>query len=191
RVPEGRGFPVGFAGVSHVGPITRTVRDAALVLDVIAGGDDLDRHSLPREAGSYLEACDGRVNGLNVAWSPDLGSARLDPRVLARGARVPRALRPPPDADRGGAPVRRGPGAAARDRGRARLDPRLDAVHVPVQPHRPTRRLRARGLDRRRAAGWPADRGSPARRRDGPRRLRGLRGGAALERAPPRAVRPC
>src|SRR5205807_1277683 len=35
-------------------------------------------------------------------------------RVLARGARVPRALRPPPDADRRGAPVRRGPGAAPR-----------------------------------------------------------------------------
>jgi len=82
RVPEGRGFPGGFAGVSHVGPITRTVRDAALVLDVIAGGDDRDRHSLPREAGSYLEACDGRVKGLNVAWTPDLGYARVDPRVV-------------------------------------------------------------------------------------------------------------
>src|SRR5438093_1357909 len=82
RVPEGRGFPGGFAGVSHVGPITRTVRDAALVLDVIAGGDDRDRHSLPREAGSYLEACDGRVKGLNVAWTSDLGYARVDPRVV-------------------------------------------------------------------------------------------------------------
>src|SRR5438874_5459609 len=57
RVPDRSGFPSGFAPVSHVGPVTRTVRDAALVLDVIAGGDDRDRHSLPREAGAYLEAC--------------------------------------------------------------------------------------------------------------------------------------
>jgi len=49
---------------------------------VIAGGDDRDRHSLPREAGSYLEACDGRVKGLNVAWTSDLGYARVDPRVV-------------------------------------------------------------------------------------------------------------
>src|SRR5712664_3901379 len=82
RVPHRSGFP-GFAGVSHVGPITRTVRDAALVLDVIAGGDDRDRESLPREAGSYLEACDADVKGLNVAWAPDLGYAAVDPRVLA------------------------------------------------------------------------------------------------------------
>jgi len=81
RVPERGGFPSGFAHVSHVGPLTRTVRDAALVLDVIAGGDDRDRHSLPREAGSYLDACDGRVKGLNIAWTSDLGYARVDPRV--------------------------------------------------------------------------------------------------------------
>jgi aspartyl-tRNA(Asn)/glutamyl-tRNA(Gln) amidotransferase subunit A len=81
RVPDRGGFPSGFAHVSHVGPLTRTVRDAALVLDVIAGGDDRDRHSLPREAGSYLEACDGRVKGLNIAWTPDLGYAHADPRV--------------------------------------------------------------------------------------------------------------
>ena len=81
RVPDRGGFPSGFAHVSHVGPLTRTVRDAALVLDVIAGGDDRDRRSLPREAGSYLDACDGRVKGLNIAWTPDLGYARADPRV--------------------------------------------------------------------------------------------------------------
>ena len=80
RVPHRSGFP-GFAGVSHVGPITRTVRDAALVLGVIAGGDDRDRESLPREAGSYLEACEGDVKGLHVAWSADLGYARVDARV--------------------------------------------------------------------------------------------------------------
>src|SRR5216117_781504 len=81
RVPDTLGFP-GYEHVSCPGPLTRSVRDAALVLDVIAGGDDRDRFSLPREAGSYLEACDGRVKGLNVAWTSDLGYARVDPRVV-------------------------------------------------------------------------------------------------------------
>jgi aspartyl-tRNA(Asn)/glutamyl-tRNA(Gln) amidotransferase subunit A len=81
RVPLGAGFP-GWDHVSHVGPLTRTVRDAAAVLDVIAGGDDRDRESLPREPGSYVEACEAGVKGLNVAWTPDLGFARVDPAVL-------------------------------------------------------------------------------------------------------------
>jgi aspartyl-tRNA(Asn)/glutamyl-tRNA(Gln) amidotransferase subunit A len=82
RVPQHPVFP-GWDHVSHVGPITRTVRDAAAVLDVIAGGDDRDRVSLPREPGSYLHACDEPIRGLNIAWSPDLGYATVDPRVLA------------------------------------------------------------------------------------------------------------
>ena len=81
RVPLGAGFP-GWDHVSHVGPLARTVRDAAAVLDVIAGGDDRDRESLPREPGSYVDACDAGVKGLNVAWTPDLGFARVDPAVL-------------------------------------------------------------------------------------------------------------
>ncbi|MBI4270654.1 MAG: amidase [Candidatus Rokubacteria bacterium] len=82
RVPHAGGFP-GWAHVSHVGPLARTVRDAAVLLDVLAGADDRDRRSLPREAGSYLEACDADVRGLHVAWTPDLGYARVDPRVRA------------------------------------------------------------------------------------------------------------
>jgi aspartyl-tRNA(Asn)/glutamyl-tRNA(Gln) amidotransferase subunit A len=82
RVPQHPVFP-GWDHVSHVGPITRTVRDAAAVLDVIAGGDDRDRVSLPREPESYLHACDEPIRGLNIAWSPDLGYATVDPRVLA------------------------------------------------------------------------------------------------------------
>jgi aspartyl-tRNA(Asn)/glutamyl-tRNA(Gln) amidotransferase subunit A len=82
RVPQTLGFP-GFDMLSSTGPITRTVRDAALALDVIAGGDDRDRHSLPREAGSYLEAADEGIKGLHVAWTPDLGYATVDPRVQA------------------------------------------------------------------------------------------------------------
>ena len=54
RVPI-RTKDIRYPGVSswespeHVGPLTRTVADAALTLSVIAGHDDEDRHSLPSE----------------------------------------------------------------------------------------------------------------------------------------------
>ena len=81
-VPEYPGFP-GWDYVSHTGPLTRTVRDAAAVLGVIAGSDDRDRLSLPGAAGDYLKACERDVRGLHVAWSADLGYARVDPVVQA------------------------------------------------------------------------------------------------------------
>ena len=81
RVPQTPGFP-GWDHIGTTGPLARTVRDAAAVLDVIAGGDDRDRTSLPREPGSYLQACDEDVRGLHVAWTPDLGYAAVDERVL-------------------------------------------------------------------------------------------------------------
>lgn len=82
RVPAHPTFP-GMDYLSATGPLARTVRDAALVLDVIAGPDDRDRYSLPGVEESYREACELDVKGLHVAWSPDLGYARVDPRVLA------------------------------------------------------------------------------------------------------------
>ena len=81
RVPNHRGFP-GWERLSQTGPITRSVRDAAAVLDVIAGGDDRDPESLPGGAADYVGACDDEVKGLHVAWSPDLGYARVEPEVL-------------------------------------------------------------------------------------------------------------
>ena len=86
RVPQIPGFPR-LADVSHTGPMTRTVRDAALMLDVMAGPDDRDRHSLPADGGrSFLAACEAGIAGLSVAWSADLG-------IRARGPRSRRALR--------------------------------------------------------------------------------------------------
>lgn len=82
RVPQHPSFP-GWEHVGVTGPITRTVRDAGLTLDVIAGADDRDRHSLPREGGSYVAACDDDIKGLHVAWTPDLGYATVDPAVQA------------------------------------------------------------------------------------------------------------
>ncbi|HEX2911741.1 MAG TPA: amidase [Chloroflexia bacterium] len=83
RVPV---YPASATGdLSHVGPMTRTVADAALLLNVLAGPDERDRYSLPAETTDYLEACRQGVTrglkGLRVAWSPDLGYVQVDPEV--------------------------------------------------------------------------------------------------------------
>lgn len=75
--------PSAVGDLSHLGPITRTVRDAALMLDVIAGADPRDRLSRSG-TGGYLAACDGGIAGLRVAWSPDLGHAAIEPDVVTR-----------------------------------------------------------------------------------------------------------
>ena len=69
--------------LAHTGPMTRTVRDAALLLNVIAGPDERDRLSLPAAGVDWVAACDGGVRGLRVAWSPDLGYASVEPEVRA------------------------------------------------------------------------------------------------------------
>ena len=79
RVPV---YPASTIGdISHVGPMTRTVRDAALMLNAIAGADDRDRLSLPTSHPDYLQAIEGDIHGLRVAWSADLGFAVVDPQV--------------------------------------------------------------------------------------------------------------
>jgi aspartyl-tRNA(Asn)/glutamyl-tRNA(Gln) amidotransferase subunit A len=79
RVPV---YPASTIGdISHVGPMTRTVRDAALMLNAIAGADDRDRLSLPTSHPDYLQAVEGDLHGLRVAWSADLGFAVVDPQV--------------------------------------------------------------------------------------------------------------
>lgn len=68
---------------AHAGPMARTVRDAALFLDVLAGPDERDRFSLPATGERYREAVEGGVAGWRVAWSPDLGHIPVDPEVRA------------------------------------------------------------------------------------------------------------
>ncbi|HYM68155.1 MAG TPA: amidase family protein [bacterium] len=66
---------------SHNGPMTRTVRDAALVLNVMAGPDARDPLTIDAPPEDYLAACDGDLKGLRVAWSADLGFGAVDPDV--------------------------------------------------------------------------------------------------------------
>ena len=61
----------------HIGPITRTVGDAALSLNVMAGADERDMLSLPSDNVNYLAEMDKGVKGLRIAWSPDLGYAHV------------------------------------------------------------------------------------------------------------------
>jgi aspartyl-tRNA(Asn)/glutamyl-tRNA(Gln) amidotransferase subunit A len=79
RVPV---YPASATGdLSHAGPMTRTVRDAALMLNVIAGADDRDRFSLPTSHPDYLKAVEGDIRPIRMAWSSDLGFAVVDPQV--------------------------------------------------------------------------------------------------------------
>jgi Asp-tRNA(Asn)/Glu-tRNA(Gln) amidotransferase A subunit family amidase len=68
---------------SHNGPMTRAVRDAALMLTVLAGADPRDPLSIDAPPEDYVTACDGDLKGLKVAWSRDLGYAAetVDPEI--------------------------------------------------------------------------------------------------------------
>jgi aspartyl-tRNA(Asn)/glutamyl-tRNA(Gln) amidotransferase subunit A len=57
------------------GPLTRSVEDAALHLDVTVGAHALDPNSLPHPGFSYRAVLDQLPSGLRIGWSPDLGYA--------------------------------------------------------------------------------------------------------------------
>lgn len=75
--------PSAFGTLSHVGPITRSVTDAALLLDILSGTDVRDWSAMPRPATSFRDGIEGGVAGLRIAFSPDLGYVRNDPEIEA------------------------------------------------------------------------------------------------------------
>ena len=75
---------------SHNGPMTRTVRDAAILLQVLAGPDARDPLSIDAPPEDYLAACEGDVRGWRVGWSVDLGFASVNPEVAELTARAAR-----------------------------------------------------------------------------------------------------
>ena len=81
RVPV---FPVSAAPtLSHVGALARTVRDAALLLGVMAGHDRRDAFGVAEPVPDFLAACDAGAGGLRIAWSPTFGYAAPEPEVAA------------------------------------------------------------------------------------------------------------
>lgn len=82
----------GWESLEHIGPITRTVADAALMLSVLSGPSPKDRHSLPREAIDWTDLDPSRLKGKRIAYTPDLGFAPVDPEVAALSEVAARTL---------------------------------------------------------------------------------------------------
>jgi aspartyl-tRNA(Asn)/glutamyl-tRNA(Gln) amidotransferase subunit A len=81
-----------FGPLAHGGPITRTVEDAAMLMDIIALADYRDPTSLPPTLTTYRGEIHRDVVGLDIAYSPTLGYVNVDPEIEAAAAAAVRAL---------------------------------------------------------------------------------------------------
>lgn len=76
--------PNAFAGhtpFGHYGPLARTVEDAAIMLDVMAGYHPGDPFALPEQDVDYVSATERSIDSLSIAYSPDMGVFPVDPTV--------------------------------------------------------------------------------------------------------------
>jgi len=91
RVPA---YPLSpFGTVGHLGAHTMSVRDAAVMLTVLAQPDARDWTSLPADGRDYRIGLEDGIRGLRIAWSPTLGYAKhVDAEVAAACARAARRL---------------------------------------------------------------------------------------------------
>jgi len=82
------------SSLDHIGPLARTVRDAATLLQVIAGRDPMDATSAEATVPDYTESLDGKVKGLKLGlpreYLKDLASETGT--LIAAGAETLRRL---------------------------------------------------------------------------------------------------
>ena len=91
RVPY---YPLSAVGTcSSIGPMTRTVSDAALMLQAMAEPDGRDWCGVLTPAPDYGRAVRGGIEGLRIAYSPDLGYAKVDAQVARGVAAAVKVLR--------------------------------------------------------------------------------------------------
>ncbi len=81
-----------FGTLAHSGPMTRTVADTALMLDVITAPDPRDWGAMPPPTVSFTEALERPVSDLRIAFSPTLGHVRVAPEVARVVAEAVRAF---------------------------------------------------------------------------------------------------
>ena len=87
RVSRFGAFPLGYT-LDHMGPLTRSVHDAALVLNAIAGHDPRDETSSRRPVPDYVPKDGCSIRGLAIGIPENFYYDRLDPEVesAVRGA---------------------------------------------------------------------------------------------------------
>jgi len=72
------------SSLDQVGPFARNVRDAALLLEAIAGHDPRDSTSIPRPAPDLVSGLEGGVVGMRLGVVKELMGEGFQPGVLAR-----------------------------------------------------------------------------------------------------------
>ncbi|MBF7051827.1 amidase [Halomonas sp. KAO] len=70
--------------LSHIGPLTRTVRDAVHMLNAIGRYDYRDPYATRGQPEDWGVDLDKSLKGLRIAYSPDLGYAKVDPQIAQR-----------------------------------------------------------------------------------------------------------
>lgn len=79
RVPD---YPSSYLGtLAVIGPITRTVEDTALCMDVITRDDPRDSYGLPPAPAYGGLPADTDLSGMRILFSPDLGFVDVDPEI--------------------------------------------------------------------------------------------------------------
>ena len=70
--------------LSHLGPLARSVRDAVHLLNVIGRYDYRDPYAIRGQPEDWGSDLDRGLHGLRIAYSPDLGYARVEPQIAGR-----------------------------------------------------------------------------------------------------------
>ena len=94
RVPRygGKNAPLVANQLSQSGPITRSVRDSAILLQALAGWDGRDVGALRDAPDDYVAALDRDIGGLRLGWSADYGYAAVDAEVASVCGEAARAF---------------------------------------------------------------------------------------------------
>ena len=75
---------VAFASsLDQIGPITKTSEDAAIILNSIAGKDELDSTSLDSDVPDYLGQLNGDIKGLKIGMPKEYFTDGINPEVLS------------------------------------------------------------------------------------------------------------
>jgi aspartyl-tRNA(Asn)/glutamyl-tRNA(Gln) amidotransferase subunit A len=80
------------SSLDQIGPMTRDVRDAALLLQAIAGHDPQDSTSANVEVPDYLAALDEGISGMRIGVVTELTDERIDAGVREVTGRIARDL---------------------------------------------------------------------------------------------------